>query len=109
MDLALACGVGDIALGACIMAMPIVQRPSCLTCPGTRQALVLLSLVPLSRFGNNFETTSENTQTWSSTPTTSPTCSRPILVKMLPFSSLIAQSSYSYKAGEAAFEVQAVR
>lgn len=46
VDLALACGVGDIAFRACIMAMPIVQRPSCLTLPGTRQALVLLSLIP---------------------------------------------------------------
>lgn len=39
MDLALACGVGDIALGACVMAMPIAKRPSCLTCPSAWEAL----------------------------------------------------------------------
>lgn len=55
MDLALACGVGDIALGACVMAMPIAKRPSCLTCPSAREALVLLSLIPWSRFSNDFE------------------------------------------------------
>jgi hypothetical protein len=55
VDLALACGVGDIALGACVMAMPIAKRPSCLTCPSAREALVLLSLIPLSRLSDDFE------------------------------------------------------
>ena len=88
---ALACGVGVIALGACVMAMPIVERPSCLTRPGARKALVSLSLIPWSRLGNGFETGSDYTETWSSTLSTFPTFSSHILVKMLPFSSVIAQ------------------
>jgi hypothetical protein len=61
--LALACGVGVIALGACIMAMPIVKRPSCLTRPGSRKALVLLSLIPWPTVVDDFENTSECTET----------------------------------------------
>ena len=71
---ALACGVGVIALGACVMAMPIVERPSCLTRPGAWEALVLLSLLPWSRFRDGFETGSDYTDTWSSTLSTFPAC-----------------------------------
>ena len=59
-------GVGDIALGACVMAMPIVERPSCLTCPSAREALALLSPTPwlaCSRFGCDFESASDYTET----------------------------------------------
>lgn len=88
---AFACGVGVIALGACVMAMPIVERPSCLTRPGAWEALVLLSLLPWSSFRNGFETGNDYTETWPSTLTTCPTCSSRLLVKMLPLSSAIAQ------------------
>ena len=88
---ALACGVGVIALGACVMAMPIVERPSCLTRPGAWVALVLLSLLPWSRFRDGFETGNEYTDAWPSTLSIFPAFSSHILVKMLPFSSAIAQ------------------
>ena len=44
--MAFAGGVGAIALAARIMAMPILERPSCLTFSGAHEALVLLSLIP---------------------------------------------------------------
>jgi len=87
-------GVGDIALGACVMAMPIVERPSCLTCPSVREALVLLILIPwlvYSRFVDDLETVDYHKETCSSTLSIFPNCSSHILVKMLPFSSAIAQ------------------
>ena len=37
---------GVIALGAHVMAMPIVQRPSCLTSSGAGMPLLMLALMP---------------------------------------------------------------